>query len=276
MSSDDLRQLRDRAYRFLLEADRPQPTPRIARCLFGARRHELPEAQAVVRSLLAVDPRFIETHDQRWTARGCRFLTQPLSETTFTVVDLETTGSVIGVDEIIEIGVVVLRGGKVVERFGSLIWTERSIPRWIRRLTGLGKSQLAGAPTFNDLAPRLYELLDGTVFVAHDIRFDLPFVRWELGSRGHGEAEIAGLCTLRLAQLLWPQLGSHALAELARHFGLVHDQPHRALADAAAAASLLTRALSAAETLGLRSLGDLFLLPEHFATEDLDASAAEF
>jgi DNA polymerase III epsilon subunit family exonuclease len=275
MSSGELIQLRNRAYRFLLEADRPQPTPRLARCLFGARRHELPETQAVVRSLLATDPRFIATHDNRWSARGCGYLGQALRDTTFTVVDLETTGSVIGVDEVIEIGVVVLRGGRIVERFGSLIWTERAIPRWVRRLTGLGKAELAGAPVFDDLAPRLHDLLAGTVFVAHDLRFDLPFVRWELGKRGYAEPEVTGLCTLRLAQMLWPHLESHALAELARRFGLTHEQPHRAFADAEAAANLLNRALHGAAALGLQTLGDLLLLTDDYAAGAVDASAAE-
>ncbi|MFO7654268.1 MAG: exonuclease domain-containing protein [Candidatus Krumholzibacteriia bacterium] len=277
MAKNELMQLRNRAHELLRKQDLPLPTPAVARHLFGPRRHELPETHAVVRTLLEDDPRFLQTHDGRWTVRGSRAVDVPLDDLTYAVVDLETSGSIIGVDEIIEIGVVVVRGGLVVQRFGSLVWSRRHIPPWVARLTGIRRPLLSGAPRFEEIAPTLVGLLEGAVFVAHDIRFDLPFLRWEFERRELAFPPVTGLCTLRLAQALWPELGAWSLSGLSETLGVGHDHPHRALADADAAAGILQRCLERGAELGRSRLEDLYLL-DHDPTvpgRDLEAHAAE-
>ena len=280
MISNDLNEFRVEAHEFLLGQQKPMPTPAIARRLFGARRHEMPETQVVVRALLSDDPRFVETHDHCWTVLGSPLLHKGLQEATFSVVDLETTGSVIGVDEIIEIGLIQVRGGEIVDRFESLVWTDRPIPPWVARLTGIKNDDLEGAPTFSDLAESLVGFLDGNVFVAHDIRFDLPFLRWEFARRGIGRPAVTGLCTLQLSRQFWPGLASRSLPDLAQHFGIDHGNPHRAGADAAATAGVLLEALKDSETMGLADLGDLYRVEEIAAArqagdDSLAARAAE-
>lgn len=279
MFAHDLKEFRAQAHAFLLGQGTPLPTPAIARCLFGARRHEMPETQVVVRALLASDERFIQTHDNSWSVEGAPALRRRLDEAVYAVVDLETTGSVIGVDEIIEIGLVLVQGGRIVRRYESKIWTDRTIPPWVARLTGIGNADLEGAPTFSDVAEELVELLDGCVFVAHDIRFDLPFLRWEFGRRGVARPAVTGLCTLQLSRDLWPDLESRSLPDLARRFGIVHDHPHRAADDAAATAGVLLAALADARERGLGDLADLYRLAQVPAAveqgEDLPAQAAE-
>ena len=270
MIPNDLNEFRVEAHEFLLGQQKPLPTPAIARRLFGARRHEMPETQVVVRALLADDPRFVETHDHCWTVLGSPLLGKTLKEATFSVVDLETTGSVIGVDEIIEIGLIQVRGGKVVKKFESLVWTDRPIPPWVARLTGISNENLEGAPTFSDLAENLVGLLDGNVFVAHDIRFDLPFLRWEFARRGIGRPAVTGLCTLQLSRQFWPDLGSRSLPDLAAHFGIDHGNPHRAGADAAATAGVLLEVLKESDQLGLVDLGDLYRMEEIAAARSND------
>jgi len=257
MISHDLNEFRDEAHEYLLGQQKPLPTPAIARRLFGARRHEMPETQVVVRALLSADPRFVETHDHCWTVLGSPLLSKTLKEATFSVVDLETTGSVIGVDEIIEIGLIQVRNGKIVERFESLVWSDRVIPPWVARLTGINNNDLEGAPTFSDLAENLVGLLDGHVFVAHDIRFDLPFLRWEFARRGIGRPAVTGLCTLQLSRQFWPDLASRSLPDLAAHFEIDHGNPHRAGADAMATAGVLIEVLKEAKKLGMTDLGGL-------------------
>ncbi len=270
---NDLNEFRVEAHEFLLGQQKPLPTPAIARRLFGARRHEMPETQVVVRALLGDDPRFVETHDHCWTVLGSPLLSKSLKEATFSVVDLETTGSVIGVDEIIEIGLIQVRGGKVVKRFESLVWTDRAIPPWVARLTGISNENLEGAPTFSDLAENLVGLLDGNVFVAHDIRFDLPFLRWEFARRGIGRPAVTGLCTLQLSRQFWPDLVSRSLPDLAAHFGIDHGNPHRAGADAAATAGVLLEVLKESHQLGLVDLGDLYRVEEITAARAAEADS---
>ncbi len=280
MISHDLTRFRAEAHEYLLGQQMPLPTPAIARRLFGARRHEMPETQVVVRALLAADQRFVETHDHCWTVLGSPLLKQRLDEATFAVVDLETTGSVIGVDEIIEIGLVVIRGGRIIDRFETMVWSDRTIPPWVARLTGISNDDLEGAPTFSDVAEELFSLLDDNVFVAHDIRFDLPFLRWEFARRGLARPAVTGLCTLVLSRLLWPDLSSRSLPDLARAFDVDHDNPHRAADDALATGGVLLEALAAVKELGLAELGDLYGLDGVLSAsaaddEDLAANAAE-
>ena len=150
MPHNELNELRDRAHRFLLEADRPVETQQIARQLFGPQRHEMPEAQVVVRSLLDPDPRFLRTHCRRWSARWAPHLQQDALSADYVVVDLETTGSVIGVDQIMEVGVVRLAGDREQDRFTTRVSTDRGIPPWVSRLTGICEADLTGAPRFAD------------------------------------------------------------------------------------------------------------------------------
>ncbi len=277
MVTNELKAFRSEAHDFLLGQDKPMPTPAIARRLFGARRHEMPETQVVVRALLGADPRFVQTHDQCWTVQGSRILQQPLDEATFVVVDLETTGSVIGVDEIIEIGIVVVCGGQIQDRYETLVWSDRAIPPWVARLTGIGNKDLEGAPTFSDVAETVASMLDGNVFVAHDIRFDLPFLSWEFARRGVVRPAVTGLCTLQLSRQLWPDLSSRSLPDLARHFRVSHQNPHRAGDDAEATAAVLQAALEDARAMGLDDLGDLFRLEHLMAVraDSEDDSAAD-
>ena len=80
MFTNDLKEFRARAHEFLLGQEKPLPTPDIARRLFGAHRHEMPETQVVVKALLGGDPRFVRTHDQCWTVLGSPILQQMLDE----------------------------------------------------------------------------------------------------------------------------------------------------------------------------------------------------
>jgi len=278
MIPNDLIQFRAEAHEYLLGQQIPLPTPAIARHLFGARRHEMPETQVVVRALLSADPRFVETHDHCWTVLGSPILQQRFDQATYAVVDLETTGSVIGVDEIIEIGLVRIRQGQVVDRFDTLVWSDRVIPPWVARLTGISNADLEGAPTFSDVAEQVLAFLDDIVFVAHDIRFDLPFLRWEFARRGLTPPLVTGLCTLELSRQLWPDLPSRSLPDLARMFGVSHDNPHRAGDDALATGGVLLEALQTAREMGLSELGDLYCLDREdkaSAAENLASRAAE-
>lgn len=260
MQINELDQLRDRAHRYLLEADRPIESTSIARHLFGPQRHEMPEAQVVVRSLLASDPRFLRTHCRRYAARWAPFLQQPAQDASYVVVDLETTGSLIGVDEIMEIGIVRVEAAKIIETFTTRLRVSRGIPPWVSRLTGISDGDLVAAPEFEDALPRVEAMLAGAVFVAHDIRFDQPFLRWEMLRRDREFPCQLGLCTLQLSRALWSDLSSHSLAELASSLGVVHDQPHCAGDDALAAAEVLIKVLDELDPASSWTLGDLIAL----------------
>ncbi len=270
MLSSDLSRLQVEAHEFLRDADGPCSTQAIARRLFGPRRHEDPVAQLVARKIIDGRPDFLQTHDGSWCAADAPFLKLPLAEATFVVADLEATGSLIGVDKIIEVGLALVRGGEVVDRLDSLVRSRRQVSHHVRRLTGIDPRSLRTAPSFGDLAPRIAELLgEADAFVAHDVWFDLAFLRWELGRHGHAMSVMPALCTLKLARLLWPDLDSWRLQDLSRRFAVAHENPHRAGEDALATAGVLHHALERVAAWGVEDLAGVYALPARIAAGEL-------
>ena len=106
-----------------------------------------------------------------------------LRETTFVVVDLETTGGRArpgpdgGFDAITEIGAVKVRGGEVIGEFATLVDPQRSIPPQIVELTGITTAMVRDAPTIAAVLPMFLEFARGAVLVAHNAGFDIGFLR---------------------------------------------------------------------------------------------------
>ncbi|GAG41343.1 unnamed protein product, partial [marine sediment metagenome] len=107
----------------------------------------------------------------------------PLADTTFVVVDLETTGGrATGrpgspPDSITEIGAVKVRGGAVLGEFATLIDPQRSIPPQIVQLTGITTAMVCDAPTIGAVLPAFLEFAGSAVLVAHNAGFDIGFLR---------------------------------------------------------------------------------------------------
>jgi DNA polymerase III epsilon subunit-like protein len=261
MLTCELQKLRERARRHLLDRNAPCDPTEVARVLFGARYHEDPVASLLVRQLLDPLPEVHRAPDGRWVALDAPFLDVPLDSARLVAVDLESTGSLVGVDNIIEVGLAVLEGGQVVQQFSSLVHSTRHMSGRIRRLTGIRPSQLNDAPCFEEVAPVIMKLLNKShAFVAHDVRFDLHFLRWELMRHGHDMPEIPGVCTLQIAQAIWPDRKGWRLQELADDLGVAHDTPHRAGEDALATAGVLARSLDILADHGVETLRDLYRL----------------
>lgn len=268
MQARELASLRAAAHRFLKSADRSCTSQEVARQLFGPSRHEEPVTQLVVRNILADAALVRQGHDGRWLALDAPFLARPLDALCAVTVDLETTGSLIGVDRIIEVGLTVTENGRVVESFSSLVHCTRHLNGRIQRLTGIRPADLTAAPDLADVAPRVVAALERAhVFVAHDVRFDQSFLRWELQRLGHEMPERPGVCTLRLAQDLWPDRDGWRLQDLAESFDVDLERPHRAGEDAEATAGVLLHALRDAGDRGARVLADLYRGIDHVADE---------
>ncbi len=280
MLSSELNSLRAEALRYLEASNTPCSAQSVARQLFGPRRHEDPVAQLVVRKLLDGEPGFLQTHDGCWSTTASASLAGSIDEAVFVVVDLEATGSLIGVDKIIEVGMALCRGGEVVDRLSSLVKCSRPIPSHVRRLTGISSQALEAAPTFPEVAVEVSDFLSrADVFVAHDVWFDLAFLRWELKRLDRKPPVMPALCSLRLARTLWPDLSGWRLKDLAARFEVGLDHPHRAGDDALATAGVLFRELELAVELGAETLADLYRLRELIADraergDDGDALAA--
>lgn len=194
-----------------------------------------------------------------------------LHRLSYAVVDVETTGGTPHTGHrITEIAAVVVREGQIVEVFETLVNPERSIPPMISQLTNITWEMVRDKPPFREVAPRLLDVLQGHVFVAHNVGFDWKFVSAEVERATGRQLDGRRLCTVRLARRMLPELPRRSLGHVAAHFDVDklaeayfaehHPQMvwrHRAAGDAVATAHCLLRMLSKAADRGVGTWGAL-------------------
>jgi DNA polymerase III epsilon subunit family exonuclease len=151
-------------------------------------------------------------------------------------------------------------GERSTVAFESLVDPGIPIPPFITRLTGIGDRTVAGAPRFEDVADQVQAALTGRVFVAHNARFDLAFVRAELERSSDVPFRPLVLDTVRLARALVPELPRRNLDTVLHWFGITTDRRHRAAGDALATAEVLRRLLGRATERGVCTWQELAAL----------------
>jgi len=182
----------------------------------------------------------------------------PLSEVTFCVVDLETTGGSPADDAITEIGAVKVRGGERLGSFRTLVNPLRPIPPYITHLTGIDDRLVSGEPAIEQVLPAFLEFFRGSVFVAHNAGFDFGFLNANCDVLDYPALPGPPLCTARLARrVVWPDVPNVRLATLANYFRTRTTPTHRALDDAEACAEVLHGLLDLGGRLGILTMGDL-------------------
>ena len=148
----------------------------------------------------------------------------------YVMLDLETTGGNAVHDRITEIAAVRVEAGRETARWSTLVNPGVRIPPFIQALTGISDAMVTDAPAFADVAHTLLDLLDGAVFVAHNVRFDHGFVQNEL-ARLELALKVKTLCTVRLSRKLYPQHKGHGLDAILQRHGLHTLARHRAMGD---------------------------------------------
>jgi DNA polymerase III subunit epsilon len=167
-----------------------------------------------------------------------------LSECTFVVVDVETTGLSPTEDRITEIAMMKVRDGVLQDEFSTLINPLVPIPASITNLTGIDNLMVADAPTAREVAPTIADFLGDAVFVAHNAPFDWGFVS-ETAMRERGiELFNQQLCTVKLSRRILPHLPSKSLGPVTSALNIVIPERHRASGDAYATALVLVKFLS--------------------------------
>ncbi len=155
----------------------------------------------------------------------------------YAIVDIETTGSYAAANGITEISIHVFDGEKVIEKFETLINPEQPIPYFIQAMTGINDKMVASAPTFATVAEKIYTLLSGKVFIAHNVNFDYSFINAQLKNAGY-DLNSKKLCTVRLSRKIFPGFQSYSLGKLCDSLGISITNRHRAGGDTAATVKL--------------------------------------
>jgi DNA polymerase-3 subunit epsilon len=181
-----------------------------------------------------------------------------LSEVTFCVVDLETTGGA-ETDMITEFGAVKVRGGQVLGEFQTLVNPRSHIPPLIAVLTGITNTMVASAPSLREVLPAFLAFASGTVVVAHNAPFDVGFLRRACESLDYPFPRWPVVDTAALARqiLLRDEVRNCKLSTLSAHFGTAVTPNHRALTDAQATVDVLHGLIERVGNLGVGTIEDL-------------------
>lgn len=181
-----------------------------------------------------------------------------LSEVTFCVVDLETTGST-EADSITEIGAIKVRGGEVLGEFQTLVNPRSHIPPLIAVLTGITNQMVAEAPPLSQVLPSFLAFAEQCVIVAHNAPFDVGFLRRACQRLEHPWPRWPVVDTVTLARqiLLRDEVPNCRLSTLAAHFRATTTPNHRALQDARATVDVLHGLIERVGNLGVHTIEDL-------------------
>jgi DNA polymerase-3 subunit epsilon len=147
------------------------------------------------------------------------------------LLDCETTGGKAIYHRIIEIGLLVIEKGEVIEKWQTFIDPKVPLPAFIQKLTGISPGMVHGAPEFCDIAKELLSKLKGRTLVAHNARFDYSFLKNEFERAGISY-NAKPLCSVKFSRNLYPQFKRHGLSQIIERLDLSIENRHRALDDA--------------------------------------------
>ncbi|QFF98730.1 ATP-dependent helicase DinG [Psychrobacillus glaciei] len=173
----------------------------------------------------------------------------------YAVVDIETTGhSSSSGDRIIQLAIVFINNYKVVHTFSTFINPEKSIPLFIQDLTKIKNEDVVNAPLFEEVGSEILDMLQDHIFVAHNIHFDLTFLQSELKRVGLPKLICKTMDTVEFTKLMFPNLYSYKLQDIASELQIDLQMAHRADDDALATAYLLLKCIEQLSHLPLRTI----------------------
>jgi len=188
---------------------------------------------------------------------------EDLSQTTFVVLDLETSGaSPKSGSAITEIGAVKVCGGQVLGTFKTFVNPGTPLSPFITELTGITDEMLVDAPRIESVLPTLLEFLGSertTVFVAHNAPFDLSFLKASAALHGYTWPNFRVIDTVKAARFVLTKddVANYQLGTLAVYFRTEIAPNHRALDDALATVDVLHGIIERMGTFGITTINQM-------------------
>ncbi|WP_394603501.1 exonuclease domain-containing protein [Fictibacillus sp. UD] len=188
-------------------------------------------------------------------------LVVPLKELNVVVFDFETTGFFPEQgDEILSIGAIKVRGGKVQQEdtFYSLVRCTRELTPEIKELTGIEESDLESAPELSKVLVDFYNFVKGAVLVAHHASHEKKFLQhynWKLFRSQFKHRIVDTSFLLKLAE---PNVSLVRLEDCCDHCGIQVVDRHHALGDAKMTAELWSIYVERIQTLGMKNLREVY------------------
>jgi len=155
----------------------------------------------------------------------------------YAIIDIETTGQSSIKGKITEIAIFIHDGFQIIDSFSSLINPECYIPGFITNLTGIDNEMVKDAPRFYEIARKIVEITQDSIFVAHNVMFDYHFIQEEFKRLGY-DYQRKTMCTVRLGRKYLPGHRSYSLGRICEELGIQITGRHRAAGDAFATVKL--------------------------------------
>jgi DNA polymerase-3 subunit alpha (Gram-positive type) len=174
-----------------------------------------------------------------------------LSDATYVVFDVETTGLSAVYDSIIELAAVKIKDGNVIDKFESFSNPHHPLSATTINLTGITDDMVKDAPEIEDVIKRFHDWIGESILVAHNASFDMGFLYVGYKKCGLQDTIHPVIDTLELARFLHPEMKNHRLNSLAKKFNIDLTQHHRAIYDCEATGYLLLILLKEAEQKGI-------------------------
>lgn len=151
-------------------------------------------------------------------------------DTTYCILDLETTGFSATTEKITEIGIMKLKDGEVIDQFSCFVNPEKHIPQRVSEVTNITDDMVKDAETIDKVFPKMLEFLGNSVIVAHNAGFDVGFLKQNAKKLGY-KFDYTYIDTLSLAKDLFPEYKKYKLGKIAENLGIKVEVAHRALDD---------------------------------------------
>lgn len=155
---------------------------------------------------------------------------QNIEDTTYCVLDLETTGFSFRTEKITEIGIMKVKNHEVIDEFSTFVNPEKPIPQRVVEVTNITDDMVKDAPKISEVLPKVLEFIGDSVLVAHNADFDIGFLKHNCAELGLKLGNTY-LDTLRLAKDLFPEYKKYKLGLIAENLGIKVEVAHRALDD---------------------------------------------
>lgn len=150
----------------------------------------------------------------------------------FIAFDLETTGTVPGVDQIVEMGAVRFTNGVVDSVFSTLVDPRRPIPPGASAVNGISDAMVKGKPKIEDLLESFAEFCGQDLMVAHNAPFDTQFLTADIKKHEMPAPSGVVVDTLSISRKVFPGLPNYKLGTLIQHLKIPSGEFHRAQQDA--------------------------------------------
>ena len=180
-------------------------------------------------------------------------------DTTYCVLDLETTGFSAKTEKITEIGVMKVKDGKVLDEFACFVNPEKPIPERVVEVTKITDDMVKDAETIDKVFPKLLEFLGDSVLVAHNAEFDIGFLKQNAEDLGY-EFDYTYVDTLKMAKDIFPDFKKYNLGKIAEKLKIHVDVAHRALDDVDTTVKVMNVMMDILKERGAKTIEDIDLL----------------